>query len=189
MTVLALFWEFLQTGLFAIGGGLATLPFLQKMIERYPDWFGTLQVADIAAIAESTPGPIAVNAASFAGYFAAGVPGAIAATIAVVLPSFVIAAIVAHALTQYRNSRLVESAFSALRPAVAGLIAAAGWVVLRAALIPGEIGADGLFAAIEWKSVALFAVMLILLRLPKIKDVHPIFYIIVGGAAGLFLGL
>jgi len=189
MTVLILFWEFLQTGLFAIGGGLATLPFLQKMLEKYPDWFGALQIADIAAIAESTPGPIAVNAASFAGYFAAGIPGALAATIAVVLPSFAIASLVSRALEQYRNSRLVESAFAALRPAVAGLIAAAGWVVLRSALFSAEIGAGGLLAAVQWKSVALFAVLLVLLHLPKIKDVHPIFYIITGGAVGLLLGL
>lgn len=188
MTLLLLFWEFLQTGLFAIGGGLATLPFLQKMLERYPDWFGALQVADIAAIAESTPGPIAVNAASFAGYFAAGIPGSLVATIAVVLPSFVIASIVSRALAQYRSSRLVESAFSALRPAVAGLIAAAGWVVLRAALFSDSF-TGGIFAAIQWKSVALFALLLVLLHLPKVKEIHPIFYIIAGGAAGLLLRL
>ena len=189
MTILLLFWEFLQTGLFAIGGGLATLPFLQKILERYPDWFGALQVADIAAIAESTPGPIAVNAASFAGYFAAGIPGALVATIAVALPSFVIASLVSRALEQYRNSRLVESAFAALRPAVAGLIAAAGWVVLKAALFSGSIAEVGLLAAVQWKSVALFAILLALLHIPKVKDIHPIFYIIAGGAAGLLLGL
>ena len=188
MTLIQLFWEFLQTGLFAIGGGLATLPFLQKMLERYPDWFGALQIADIAAIAESTPGPIAVNAASFAGYFAARIPGALVATIAVVLPSFVIATLVSRALVQYRNSRLVESAFSALRPAVAGLIAAAGWVVLRSALFSDSF-AGGIFAAIQWKSVALFTLLLLLLHLPKVKDIHPIFYIIFGGAIGLLLGL
>ena len=75
MTYLLLFWEFFQTGLFAVGGGYSTLPFLQKMIERYPSWFGSLQLADIAAIAEATPGPVGVNAATFAGYSAAGVPG------------------------------------------------------------------------------------------------------------------
>jgi len=189
MTLLILFWEFLQTGLFAIGGGLATLPFLQKMIERYPDWFGALRVADIAAIAESTPGPIAVNAASFAGFYAAGIPGALVASIAVVIPSFVIATLVSRALDQYRNSRLVESAFSTLRPAVAGLIAAAGWVVLRTALFSAQIDADGLLAAVQWKSVALFVVLLALLHLPRVKEIHPIFYIIAGGVAGLLLGL
>lgn len=189
MKIFVLIWEFLQTGLFAIGGGLATLPFLQKMLERYPDWFGALHIADIAAIAESTPGPIAVNAASFAGYFAAGIPGAIAATFAVVLPSFVIATLASRALAQYRESHLVQSVFTALRPAVAGLIAAAGWVVLRAALFSAETGAGGIIAAVQWKSVALFALLLLLLHLPKIKEIHPIFYIIAGGAAGLLLGL
>ena len=83
----------------------------------------------------------------------------------------------------------MESAFAALRPAVAGLIAAAGWVVLRAALFSAEIGTGGLLAAVQWKSVGVFAVLLALLHLPKVKDVHPIFYIIAGGAAGLLLGL
>ena len=120
MTVLLLFWEFFQTGLFAVGGGYSTLPFLQKIMERYPAWFGTLQLADIAAIAEATPGPVGVNAATFAGFRAAGVPGALIATFALVLPSFVIVSLLARVLEKHRQDRLVTSLFSALRPAVTG---------------------------------------------------------------------
>ena len=82
MTLLLLFLEFFKTGLFTVGGGLASLPFIQSMIERYPDWFGTMTLADIVAVAESTPGPVGVNAATFAGYTAAGVAGAPTATMA-----------------------------------------------------------------------------------------------------------
>ncbi len=184
MMYLLLFVEFFQVGLFAVGGGLATLPFLQKILERYPDWFGTLQLADIAAIAESTPGPIGVNAASFAGYFAAGIPGAVISTIAIVLPSCLIILFVSRALEKYRDSKLVNNAFSGLRPAVTGLIAASCYAVLQSALVVGSI-TDGLFAMFDYKSVVLFAVLVALLHLPKVKNLHPILFVIAGAAAGM----
>lgn len=187
-TILLLFFEFFQAGLFAVGGGLATLPFILKMMEKYPEWFGTLQLADITAIAESTPGPIGVNAATFAGYSAAGVPGAITATFAVILPSFIIISLIARALQKYRDSQLVCDLFAGLRPAVTGLIAAACWSVIRSALIIGTLS-DGFFQLFNWKGVALFAVLFTLLQLPKTKNVHPIFYILAGAAAGILLGL
>lgn len=187
-TLLLLFSEFFQAGLFAVGGGLATLPFILKMMERYPDWFGTLQLADITAIAESTPGPIGVNAATFAGYSAAGVAGAFTATFAVILPSFIIISLIAHALQKYRDSRLVCDVFAGLRPAVTGLIAAACWAVMQSALITGALS-DGFLRMFDWKNVALFAVLFTLLQLPKTKDVHPIFYILAGAAAGVLFGL
>ena len=184
MTYLLLFVEFFQAGLFAVGGGLATLPFLQKILERYPDWFGALQLADITAIAESTPGPIGVNAASFAGYFAAGIPGAIVSTIAIVLPSYLIVLFVSRALEKYHNSALVNNAFSGLRPAVTGLVAAACYAVLQSALVVGSV-TDGFVSMFDWKSVLLFAVLVALLHLPKVKNLHPILFIIAGAAAGM----
>lgn len=188
MTYLLLFLEFFQTGLFAIGGGYATLPFIQKMLARYPAWFGTLQLADIAAISEATPGPVGVNAATFAGYSAAGVPGALVATFALVLPSFVIVSLVARALEKYRQNRLVGALFSALRPAVTGLIAAAAWSVISAALFTGAF-AIGFWQAIDWRNVVLFAVLLGLLFVPKVKKLHPFFYFLAGGVAGALMGL
>ena len=184
MTYLLLFIEFFQVGLFAVGGGLATLPFLQKILERYPAWFGTLQLADIAAIAESTPGPIGVNAASFAGYFAAGIPGAIVTTIAIVLPSYLVILFVSRALEKYRDSKLVNNAFSGLRPAVTGLIAASGYAVLQSALVVGSFS-GGFFAMFDYKSVLLFAVLVALLHLPKVKNLHPILFIVLGAVVGM----
>ncbi len=187
-TILLLFLEFFQAGLFAVGGGLATLPFILKMIERYPGWFGTLQLADITAIAESTPGPIGVNAATFAGYSAAGVAGALTATFAVIIPSFIIISLIARALQKYRDSQLVCDIFTGLRPAVTGLIAAACWAVMRSALFTGALP-GGFFQMFDWRNVALFTVLFVLLHVPKVKDIHPILYILAGAAAGILFGL
>lgn len=188
MTLLLLFWEFLKTGLFAVGGGLATLPFILRMMQRYPDWFGTLSLADITAIAESTPGPIGVNAATFAGYSAAGVLGGVAATLGVVLPSFLIISLIAPVLEKYRQNRFVNDAFSGLRPAVSGLIAAAGYSVLKLALLKNPI-ADGFFAAFDWRNVALFALLFACTQIKRLQKLHPILYILVGAAAGIAFGL
>lgn len=188
MTYLLLFLEFFQTGLFAVGGGYATLPFIQTMMERYPDWFGTLRLADIAAISEATPGPVGVNAATFAGYSAAGVPGALVATFALVLPSFVLVSLVARVLEKYRQNRLVGELFSTLRPAVTGLIAAAAWSVVSAAIFTGTM-ASGFWQAIDWKNLVLYAVLLGLLFVPKVKNLHPVFFFLAGGIAGLLMWL
>lgn len=188
MTYLLLFLEFFQTGLFAIGGGYATLPFIQTMMERYPAWFGTLRLADIAAISEATPGPVGVNAATFAGYSAAGVPGALVATFALVLPSFVIVSLIARALEKYRQNRLVGELFRTLRPAVTGLIVAAAWSVVSAAIFTGVV-ADGFWQAIDWKNFALYVVLLGLLFVPKVKKLHPVFFFLAGGIAGALMGL
>ena len=188
MTYLLLFLEFFQTGLFAVGGGYATLPFIQTMMERYPDWFGTLRLADIAAISEATPGPVGVNAATFAGYSAAGVPGALVATFALVLPSFVLVSFIARALEKYRQNRLVGELFSTLRPAVTGLIAAAAWSVVSAAIFTGTM-ANGIGQAIDWKNLALYGVLLGLLFVPKVKKLHPFFFFLAAGVAGLLMWL
>ena len=188
MTYLLLFLEFFQTGLFAVGGGYATLPFIQKMMERYPEWFGTLRLADITAISEATPGPVGVNAATFAGYSAAGVGGALVATFALVLPSFVIVSLVARLLEKNKQSLLITELFSALRPAVTGLIAAAAWSVVYAALFTGSI-AGGFWQAIGWKNFVLYAVLLGLLFVPKVKKLHPVFFFLAGGIVGTLIGL
>ncbi|HWQ99165.1 MAG TPA: chromate transporter [Clostridia bacterium] len=188
MTYLLLFLEFFQTGLFAVGGGYATLPFIQKMMERYPDWFGTLRLADITAISEATPGPVGVNAATFAGYSAGGILGALTATFALVLPSFIIVSLVTRALEKHREDRLIVDLFSALRPAVTGLIAAAAWSVISAALFTGAI-ADGFWQAIDWKNLILYAVLLGLLFVPKVKKLHPVFFFLAGGIVGTLMGL
>lgn len=188
MTYLLLFYEFFKAGLFAIGGGLATIPFLLKIMEKYPLWFGTMTLADIVAIAESTPGPVGVNAATFAGYTAAGVGGALIATLGVVLPSFIVISLIAGALQKYRSNRYINDAFEGLRPAVTGLIGAAFYSVFKMAIIRGNIE-TGILNAIDWRCMILFVILFACTQLPKIKSIHPIFYILAGAAAGLALGL
>ncbi|MBS6641206.1 MAG: chromate transporter, partial [Clostridiaceae bacterium] len=107
MIYLQLFWEFFKTGLFAIGGGLATIPFLRDITLKYP-WFTPEDLLDMIAISESTPGPMGVNSATYAGFHAAGLPGALAATFSLVLPSVIIIILVSRALTRFRDSKLVQ---------------------------------------------------------------------------------
>ena len=136
MIYLTLFYEFFKIGLFAVGGGLATIPFLMDIADKYP-WLTREMLADMIAVSESTPGPIGVNMATYAGFEAAGVAGALTATFSLVLPSFLVILLIARFLQKYNSSPLVQSTFSCIRPAVAGLIGAAGWSVIRVALFTG----------------------------------------------------
>ena len=183
MIYFKLFIEFFKTGLFATGGGLATLPFLTEMTTRY-DWFTKAQLADMVAVAESTPGPIGVNTATFAGYNAAGVLGALTATFALVLPSYIVLLLISKALSKYKENPLVQSAFSALRPAATGLIAAACITVLSAALTGTDI-----LGVIDLRAALLFAVLMLLTNLKKLKGLHPIIVIAASAVAGIALGL
>ena len=130
MLYLRLFWEFFKTGLFAVGGGLATLPFLQDMAER-TGWFTHAQLADMLAVSESTPGPIGVNMATYVGFTTGGVPGALVATLGLVTPSVIVILIVAAFLKAFRDSKWVSGAFYGLRPASTALVAAAGISVIK----------------------------------------------------------
>ena len=164
MTCLLLFYEFFKTGLFAVGGGLATLPFLYDMAARHPEWFTVSQLADMLAVSESTPGPLGVNMATYVGYLTAGIPGAVAATMGLVAPSVIVILIVAAFLKRFRESRLVNNVFYGLRPASAAMVAAAG----------------------NWKAVALAAVLLVLTRWCKpTKSLHPIVFILASAIIGV----
>ena len=134
MIYLRLFWEFFKTGLFAVGGGLATLPFIYDISDRM-GWFTYQQIADMIAVSESTPGPIGVNTATYVGYITGGLPGAIVATLGLVTPAIIIILIIASCLKKFRENRFVDHAFYGLRPASAGLIAAAGFSVVVLALV------------------------------------------------------
>lgn len=126
MIYLRLFWEFFKTGLFSVGGGLATLPFIYDMSDR-TGWFTYQQIADMVAVSESTPGPIGVNTATYVGYITGGVPGALVATLGLVTPAVICILIIASCLKKFRENRFVDHAFYGLRPASAALIAAAGF--------------------------------------------------------------
>ena len=185
-TLFLLFLEFFKTGLFSIGGGLATIPFLSEMERVYPAWFAQYKLSDIIAVAESTPGPIGVNAATFAGFSAAGIPGALVATFSLILPSFIIITVISTFYEKYRKLKIVDAAFSKLHPAVTGLIASAGYSILKMAVciksLPG-------IQSVDLRCVAVFAVLFLIMQIKKLNKLHPLVYILVGAAAGLALGI
>ncbi|MCI6646058.1 MAG: chromate transporter [Oscillospiraceae bacterium] len=183
---LRLFYEFFKTGLFAVGGGMATIPFLTDMSQR-TGWFTAGQLADMIAVGESTPGPIGVNMATYVGFTTAGVPGAVIATVGLVTPSVIIILIVARFLQAFRQNRYVDAVFYGLRPCSVGLIAAAGMSVVILSLLNTELfAATGNVADLfRWKCLALAAVLLVCTRwVPKVKDLHPIVMILASAVVG-----
>ena len=168
MIYLRLFWEFFKTGLFSVGGGLATLPFIYDMSDR-TGWFTYQQIADMVAVSESTPGPIGVNTATYVGYITGGVPGALIATLGLVTPAVICILIIASCLKKFRENRFVDHAFYGLRPASAALIAAAGFSVVRISLIQeSAFQASGRFADLFfWKGLLLAAVIWVLTNVVK----------------------
>ena len=185
---LQLFLEFFRTGLFAVGGGMATLPFLYDMAER-THWFTAAQLADMIAVSESTPGPIGVNMATYVGYTSAGVPGAVIASLGLVTPSLIVIMIVAAFLKAFRESKYVSAAFYGLRPASTAMVASAGVTVMLATFVTGEIAAVAdLVTAIDWRYVVLAAVLLVLTRWCKAtKKLHPIVFIALSAVVGVVL--
>ena len=186
MLYLRLFWEFFKTGLFAVGGGMATLPFLYDMSEK-TGWFTTSQLADMIAVSESTPGPIGVNMATYVGFTTAGVPGVLAATLGLVTPSVIIILLIARVMKQFRDNKYVDAAFYGLRPCSVGLIAAAGLLVVRLALLRVDAfkASGAVLDLFNWKAIALAAVLLVLTRAVKqTKKLHPIVFIGLSALAG-----
>lgn len=187
MILLQLYWEFFKTGLFSVGGGLATLPFLYEMGEK-TGWFTTAQVADMLAVSESTPGGIGVNMATYAGFTTAGVPGGIIATLGLATPSVLVILIIAMMLDKFRKSPYVEAAFYALRPASTGLIAAAGFSVFVLVFFNGA--AANLLGYIRWPALLLGAVLWLLTNKVKFtKKLHPIAFIALAAVAGVVFRL
>ena len=186
--LLTLFFEFFKTGLFAVGGGMATLPFLYDMGARHPDWFSAAQLADMIAVSESTPGPIGVNMATYVGFHTAGVLGGLVATLGLAAPSVIVILIVARVLKQFRSNEYVDAAFYGLRPCSVGLIAAAGLLVVKIALFRVDaFKASGALADLfDFKALILAAVLLVLTRaVKKTKGLHPIVFILASAAVGV----
>ncbi len=187
MLYLRLFFEFFKTGMFAIGGGMATLPFLYD-ISTKTGWFTEAQLADMIAVSESTPGPIGVNMATYVGFTTAGIPGAIIATLGLVTPSVIVILIVARVLQAFRQNRYVDAAFYGLRPCSVGLIAAAGILVVRIAMFRTEFYAQtGVIADLfNGKALLLAAALVLLTRyVKKTKGLHPIVFIFASAAVGV----
>ena len=186
--LLTLFFEFFKTGLFSVGGGMATLPFLYDMSSRHPDWFTAAQLADMIAVSESTPGPIGVNMATYVGFETAGVLGGLVATLGLVAPSILVILLVARVLRQFRSNTYVDAAFYGLRPCSVGLIAAAGVLVVKIALFrPDAYAASGVLTDLfNFKALILAAALLVLTRLVKAtKGLHPICFILASAVVGV----
>lgn len=182
MIFLQLFYEFFKTGLFAVGGGLATLPFLEDISQR-TGWFTSAQLADMLAISESTPGPIGVNMATYVGFETAGILGALCATVGLVMPSVIIIVLVSKVLEKFRTNTYVEAAFYGLRPASVAMVASAGIGVAMTTLL--NLTASG-FAVLRWRELVLAAVILVLTNfVPKVKKFHPIVFIALAAAVGI----
>ena len=189
MIYLQLFFEFFKTGLFAVGGGLATIPFLNDMAVR-TGWFTQHQLADMIAVAESTPGPIGVNTATYVGYTTAGIPGGIIATLGLVAPSVIIVVIVAMFLRSFADNRFVKSVFRFLRAASLGLVSAAGISLAKTALLSSgnETAVGNILSRINPKAVFLAVVLLALTQfIPQTKKWHPIIWIGLSAVAGILL--
>lgn len=185
--LLLLFWEFFKTGLFAVGGGLATLPFLYDISAR-TGWFSPGEIADMLAVSESTPGAIGINMATYAGVTTSGILGGIVATLGLICPSIIIIIIVSRVLDRFKDSKLVEKIFYGLRPASLGLIAAAGIGVARIALLDIDLFQEsGVLARLfDWKCIVLAICIFLVYR--KLKH-SPIFYVLAAAAVGVIFKL
>lgn len=175
--------EFFKIGLFSVGGGLATLPFLIALTFKYP-WFDQSMLADMLAVSESTPGPMGVNIATYAGFNTGGILGGILATLGLVAPSVIIIIIVAKFLDKFKENKYVQAVFYGLRPAVVGLIAVAGFEVIKISLLNIDLYklthniADLLYI----KGIILFIILFYaIVKLNK----HPVIYIGIAAIVGI----
>lgn len=187
MIFLQLFFEFFEAGLFAVGGGLATLPFLFEISEK-TQWFSTQDIMNLIAISESTPGPLGVNMATYAGVTTAGVFGGLVATLGLITPSIIIILIVASILDKFKNSKVVQGMFAGLRPASTGLITVACLLVAKVALLRLDLYTETGKIADAFNFVAIILAIALFAGLKKFKK-HPIVYIVIAAVMGIILRL
>lgn len=186
--MLRMMWEFFKTGIFAVGGGMATIPFLQEMGEKY-GYFTGEELLDMIAVSESTPGAIGINMATYAGIKAYGPIGGILATLSLVAGPITIVLVIARMILAFKNSKTVKDAFTTLRPATAGLILGAMSTVLVITLFdPGAFSQTGnLLSLIRPLPLVIFAAFTLVLF--KFKKLSPIWVIVAGAGIGMVLGL
>ena len=192
MIYLRLFYEFFKVGLFSVGGGLATIPFLTDIASR-TGWFTASDLANMLAISESTPGPIGVNMATYVGFHTGGVPGGLIATLGLVTPAIIVIAIIAGFLKKFRESRIVDSVFYGLRPASTALITAALIQVCTIALMFHEVPVPK-YGVVKtqlfyWPAIALAVAVFICLQIKPLKKLHPIVFILASAMVGIVFKL
>ena len=181
MIYLQLFWSFLQIGALSFGGGYAAMPLIQEQIVTQHSWLSVSEFADLITISEMTPGPIAVNSATFVGIRVAGLPGALVATVGCILPSCILVTLIARLYLKYRDLHALQSVLSSLRPAVVAMIASAGVLILQNALWSGAVTLSGT----NWVMAGIFVLCLVLLRRTKWS---PILIMALGGVINLLFG-
>lgn len=186
MIYLQLFIEFFKAGLFAVGGGLATLPFLYNISDKF-GWYTYADLANMIAISESTPGPVGINTATYVGNTVSGLLGSIVATLSLVLPSIMIIIIISHFLNKFKNSQAVKNIFYGLRPASTALIAAAGYSVVKLSLFCFETykNTNQFLDLFNIKAILFAILLLILTNIKKIKDLHPVVFIALSAIIGI----
>lgn len=179
---LIMFLEFFKIGLFSVGGGLATLPFLFELTEKYT-WFTAEELTNMIAVSESSPGPIGVNMATYVGFTSGGIWGAVLTSIALVMPSVIVILIISKILNKFRDNIWVERVFLGLRPAVVGILAVSVLLVYSQNFLTGL---SGITNFLDYKKIIVYA--LLVFGIFKFKK-HPIFYIGFGALAGVVFGM
>lgn len=175
-----LFWEFFKVGLFSVGGGPATLPYLMELGDKY-QWFTMEELTNMIAISESTPGPLGINMATYVGFQTLGVPGGIIATLGLVAPSIIIISVIAAFFAKVYDNRFVKAAFATVRPAVAAIIAVAVWGICKVTLFTTV---DGSLKPIL-QIVAFSVIVLAALQIKFLKKIHPFFWFVLGAVVGI----
>ena len=178
---LLLIWEFFKTGLFAVGGGPATIPFLMDIAKKHP-WFSMQELSDMIAVSESTPGPVGINMATYAGFKTLGVFGGIVSTLALTVPSIVIILIIARFLEGFQDNPTVKAVFRGIKPAVTALIAVAVINIFKVSVfdvnmnprIPSMIIGVVIFALLQWG---------------KTKKMHPALWFLFAAVIGIVFSL
>ena len=183
MSILLIYFEFFKIGLFAVGGGLATLPFLFRMADTY-DWLTREMVGNFLAIGQSLPGPIGTNMAVQVGYQYAGIPGSVFAILGQISPAIILITLIARVINSFKENKIVASVFQGVRPAAAGLLGAAGLATMQLALYNANF--TSWQEILRYKECFIFAILLVMIY--KLKG-HPIIYIAIGATAGIVFGL
>ena len=183
MMYIQLFLSFFQISLFSFGGGYAALPLIQGQVVNVHHWLSMTEFTDLITISQMTPGPIAVNSATFVGTRIAGAPGALAATVGCVLPSCILVSLIAKLYLKYRSMDLLQGVLKGLRPAVVAMIASAGILILMTAFW----GSNTItFTGTKWVMVLIFAICVVILRKTKM---NPIWVMVLAGVIKVFVSL
>lgn len=185
MIYIKLFYEFIKIGLFTIGGGLATLPYLKDLAER-TNWYSVDFITDMIAISESTPGPIGINMATYVGLNVGGLAGSIIATVGEIIPSIIIVILISRFFDKYKGNKSIKYAFYGIRPTVTALIATVGIEILFITLTRTSLLSINGLLNVDLVKLVLFIVIFYLIRK---YNKHPIFYIFISGLFGILLKL